>query len=265
MTLLLSFREMYAAECDERDDQTRGVTTKKAKSATHVTGQPLSKMGEKNTQQPLISIGSGTSNGKDQGASNGKDQGSGNDKGKSTAILKPTVLMSTNNALSHTQMETTVNNNTPNGKRSLIIESYTSFKRLLTYCLIDFVILVVGVGKDEGGTSSPTMKRKRNPNARPRGMNLVKEVARLKDGEKLGVEFYNNGVVGDNSKAFSRHLGKLVRDRTMCPIRVHSWDEIQPEYVETMWAAVVVMYLDCDWCLYLSNFYLSSNVVYVLL
>ncbi|KAJ8422487.1 hypothetical protein Cgig2_016923 [Carnegiea gigantea] len=145
-------REMYAAECDEKDDQTRGVT-KKTKSATHVTLQPLSKMGEKNTQQPLISIGSRTSNGKDQGSSNGKDQ-------------------------------------------------------------------------DEGGTSSPTMKRKRNPNARPRGMNLVKEVARLKDGEKLGVEFYNNGVVGDNSKAFSRHLGKLVRNRTICPIRVHSWDEI---------------------------------------
>ena len=61
MTLLLSLREMYAAECDEKDDQ----TTKKAKSATHITLQPLSKMGEKNTEQPLISIGSGTSSGKD--------------------------------------------------------------------------------------------------------------------------------------------------------------------------------------------------------
>ncbi|KAJ8444796.1 hypothetical protein Cgig2_032121 [Carnegiea gigantea] len=121
-TSTLTPREIYTAECDEKDDQTRGVT-KKAKSATHITLQPLSKMGEKNTQQPVISIGYGTSNGKDQGSSNGKDQ-------------------------------------------------------------------------DEGGTSSPIMKRKRNPNARPRGMNLVKEVARLKDGEKLGVEFYNNGVVG---------------------------------------------------------------------
>ncbi|KAJ8440214.1 hypothetical protein Cgig2_023979 [Carnegiea gigantea] len=111
-TSTLTPREMYAAECDEKDDQTRGVT-KKAKSATHVTLQPLSKVGEKNTQQPLISIGSGTSNGKDQGSNNGKDQ-------------------------------------------------------------------------DKGDTSSPTMKRKRNPNARPRGMNLVKEVARLKDGGKEG-------------------------------------------------------------------------------
>ncbi|KAJ8438592.1 hypothetical protein Cgig2_031341 [Carnegiea gigantea] len=93
---------------------------------------------------------------------------------------------------------------------------------------------------DKGDTSSPTMKRKRNPNARPRGINLVKEVARLKDGEKLGVEFYNNGVVSDNSKSFSKHLGKLIRDRTMCPIRVHSWDEIQPEYLETMWVAVLI-------------------------
>jgi len=85
-------------------------------------------MGEKNTQQPLISIGSGTSNGKDQGSSNGKDQGSGNDKGKSAAIMKPTVLLSANNALSHTQMETTVNNNTPNGKRYVTIESHISLK-----------------------------------------------------------------------------------------------------------------------------------------
>ncbi|KAJ8432708.1 hypothetical protein Cgig2_009766 [Carnegiea gigantea] len=48
---------MYAAECDEKDDQTRGVTMK-AKSAMH----------------PLISIGSLTNNGKDQGSSNGIDQ-----------------------------------------------------------------------------------------------------------------------------------------------------------------------------------------------
>jgi len=36
MTFLLSLREMYAAKCDEKDDQTRGVT-KRAKSATHIT------------------------------------------------------------------------------------------------------------------------------------------------------------------------------------------------------------------------------------
>ncbi|KAJ8441626.1 hypothetical protein Cgig2_010267 [Carnegiea gigantea] len=45
---------MYAAEYDEKD-QKRGVN-KKVKSAIHVTLQPLSKMGEKNTQWPLISI-----------------------------------------------------------------------------------------------------------------------------------------------------------------------------------------------------------------
>ena len=81
--------------------------------------------------------------------------------------MKPTVLLSTNNALSHTQMEATVNNNTPNDKRYLTIESHISFKRLLIYCLIDFVILVVCAGKDEGDISSSTMKRKRNRNARP--------------------------------------------------------------------------------------------------
>ncbi|KAJ8438325.1 hypothetical protein Cgig2_013373 [Carnegiea gigantea] len=124
---------MYAAECHEKDDQARGVT-KKMKSAMHVTLQPPSKMGEKNTQQPLISIGSGTSNVKDQGSNNGKDQ-------------------------------------------------------------------------DEADTSSLTMKRKRNPNARPRGMSLVKEAARLKDGEKLGVKFYNNGVAGN--EAYEETLEEL--------------------------------------------------------
>ncbi|KAJ8443700.1 hypothetical protein Cgig2_032323 [Carnegiea gigantea] len=103
------------------------------------------------------------------------------------------------------------------------------------------VLIMEKTKKDEGDTSSPTKKRKRNSSTRPRGMNLVKEVARLKDGEKLGVNFYNNGVIGDNSEAFSRHLGKTVCDGAMCPIRVHSWDEIRPEYLETMWTVVVVI------------------------
>ncbi|KAJ8444498.1 hypothetical protein Cgig2_024062 [Carnegiea gigantea] len=74
-----TLRETYAAECHEKDDQIRGVT-KKVKNATRNTLQPLSKMGDseslhgaKNTQQALISIGSGTSYGKDQGSNIGKD------------------------------------------------------------------------------------------------------------------------------------------------------------------------------------------------
>jgi len=50
----------------------------------------------------------------------------------------------------------------------------------------------------------------------------VRNVMALKDGEKLDVIFYNNGPVGKNHDDFSRHVGKLVRDLGMLPIRVHS-------------------------------------------
>ncbi|KAH0721508.1 hypothetical protein KY284_006538 [Solanum tuberosum] len=40
------------------------------------------------------------------------------------------------------------------------------------------------------------------------------------------------------SKLFSRHLGKIVRDRNMCPLGVSSWSDIKPEKLSHMWAAV---------------------------
>ena len=39
---------------------------------------------------------------------------------------------------------------------------------------------------------------------------------------------------------FSRHVGKLVRDLGMLPIRVHGWNEIDPAYLDKLWAAIVV-------------------------
>ena len=77
-------------------------------------------------------------------------------------------------------------------------------------------------------------------NFKPRGRNKVKNVATLKDGEKLDVIFYNNGPVGKNHEDFSRHVGKLVRDPGMLPIRVHGWNEIDPAYLDKLWAAIVV-------------------------
>nr|XP_009790809.1 PREDICTED: uncharacterized protein LOC104238211 [Nicotiana sylvestris] len=55
-----------------------------------------------------------------------------------------------------------------------------------------------------------------------RGNNRCKNVRGLKVGEKLSVTFYHNRVVGKHSATFVRHLGILVRDRNMCPLRVHS-------------------------------------------
>ncbi|KAK4358948.1 hypothetical protein RND71_021177 [Anisodus tanguticus] len=71
-----------------------------------------------------------------------------------------------------------------------------------------------------------------------RGLNICKKVLRLKPGEKLRVTFYQNRVVGKNHTSFTRHLGLLVRDRNMCPLRVHSWLDIEEHKLENMWKAV---------------------------
>ncbi|KAH0757299.1 hypothetical protein KY290_020792 [Solanum tuberosum] len=44
--------------------------------------------------------------------------------------------------------------------------------------------------------------------------------------------------IGKNSNLFSRHLGKIVRDRNICPLRVSSWKHIKEEKLNHMWAVV---------------------------
>ncbi|MCD9559344.1 hypothetical protein HAX54_017245, partial [Datura stramonium] len=38
--------------------------------------------------------------------------------------------------------------------------------------------------------------------------------------------------------SFLRHLGLLVRDRNICPLRVHSWVDIEEHKLEHIWKAV---------------------------
>ncbi|KAH0724840.1 hypothetical protein KY284_000705 [Solanum tuberosum] len=73
-----------------------------------------------------------------------------------------------------------------------------------------------------------------------RGSNKCKEVASLDIGQKLKVTFYNNRTVGKNSNLFSRHLGKIVRDRNICSLGVSSWKHIKEEKLNHMWAVVKV-------------------------
>ncbi|WMV38457.1 hypothetical protein MTR67_031842 [Solanum verrucosum] len=89
-------------------------------------------------------------------------------------------------------------------------------------------------------TTETTEKGSSNPKKvkRVRGSNMYKEVATLEIGQKLTVTFYNNRTVGTNSKLFSRHLGKIVRDRNICPLGVSSWNDIKQEKLNHMWAAV---------------------------
>ncbi|KAL2921617.1 NH(3)-dependent NAD(+) synthetase [Bienertia sinuspersici] len=76
-------------------------------------------------------------------------------------------------------------------------------------------------------TAVVTQKRKRKSDARPRSVNKCKKVANLKP-------------VGENHKDLTRHMGKLVRDRTICPVRVRSWDEIESKAKEHMWQSVLL-------------------------
>uniref|UniRef100_M1AQZ9 TNP2-like transposon protein n=1 Tax=Solanum tuberosum TaxID=4113 RepID=M1AQZ9_SOLTU len=73
---------------------------------------------------------------------------------------------------------------------------------------------------------------------RVRGSNKCKEVASLEAGKKLKVTFYNNRTVGTNSNLFSRHLGKIIRDKNMCPLGVSSWCDIKQQRFDHMLAAV---------------------------
>ena len=51
-------------------------------------------------------------------------------------------------------------------------------------------------------------------------------IVKLKPRVKLPVQFYNNRAVGLNHGAFVRHLGIIVHDANMCPLRVHKWNDI---------------------------------------
>ncbi|KAH0664550.1 hypothetical protein KY284_029481 [Solanum tuberosum] len=97
----------------------------------------------------------------------------------------------------------------------------------------------------EDATRNETSPCEYDRTTKVRGTNICKKVLRLRPGEKLKVTFYQNRAVGPNHTLFTRHLGLLVRDRNMCPLRVHSWMDIEEHKIEHMWAAVTEKF-DCD-------------------
>ncbi|CAN1346356.1 hypothetical protein LINPERPRIM_LOCUS40743 [Linum perenne] len=70
-----------------------------------------------------------------------------------------------------------------------------------------------------------------------RGPNICKTVARFHPGETLPPEFHWNRAVGSNHKAFSRYLGKIVRNNQVCPIRIKEWSDLTYAQKHHMWAA----------------------------
>ncbi|CAN1309830.1 hypothetical protein LINPERPRIM_LOCUS27828 [Linum perenne] len=78
-----------------------------------------------------------------------------------------------------------------------------------------------------------------------RGPNICKTVAELQPGEKLPVTFYWNRAAGLNHTAFSRYLGKIVRNNQVCPVRIKKWSDLTDAQKDHMWAAAKVN-MFCD-------------------
>ncbi|CAN1147668.1 hypothetical protein LINPERPRIM_LOCUS27828, partial [Linum perenne] len=63
--------------------------------------------------------------------------------------------------------------------------------------------------------------------------------------EKLPVTFYWNRAAGLNHTAFSRYLGKIVRNNQVCPVRIKKWSDLTDAQKDHMWAAAKVN-MFCD-------------------
>ncbi|KAG6523462.1 hypothetical protein ZIOFF_013320 [Zingiber officinale] len=74
-------------------------------------------------------------------------------------------------------------------------------------------------------------------NLNKRGKNKCGTVCKLKNGEKLLINFYMGRAVGLNHQAFTRHLGIIVRDGNICPVRVLAC-KIGEDAKNHMWVAV---------------------------
>ncbi|XP_056687817.1 uncharacterized protein [Spinacia oleracea] len=93
------------------------------------------------------------------------------------------------------------------------------------------------IQEDANGGGQYTIKKKAD-NEKRRGRNKCKKIAKLKPNEKLQIQFFNNRAVGDNHNVFARHLGIIVRNTNMCPVKVHKRADIGDKEKEHMWAAV---------------------------
>jgi len=84
------------------------------------------------------------------------------------------------------------------------------------------------------------MRNPGNRSGKTRGRNKCREIATIKPGDKLPIEFYRNRAVGDNYDTFVRSLGIIVYDTNIFPLRVHRWKDIGARQLEHMWQAVTV-------------------------
>uniref|UniRef100_A0A8R7P3A9 Uncharacterized protein n=1 Tax=Triticum urartu TaxID=4572 RepID=A0A8R7P3A9_TRIUA len=76
---------------------------------------------------------------------------------------------------------------------------------------------------NHGLTATSKTRPQTGEKCRVRGKNKCKEVADLMESQKIKVQFYNNRAL---SKSFARHLGRIVRNPRITPMRVNEWSNI---------------------------------------
>ena len=75
-----------------------------------------------------------------------------------------------------------------------------------------------------------------------RGTVYCRKLTLLPPGEKLNVEFDDDGVaIGDNASLFSFFLGQQVRNKAVCSVQVKCWDEYKSETLDHLWACITVI------------------------
>ncbi|KAL2922360.1 DNA mismatch repair protein MSH3 [Bienertia sinuspersici] len=74
---------------------------------------------------------------------------------------------------------------------------------------------------------------------RKRGTVYCRKLTMLPPGEKLNVEFDEDGnAIGPHASLFSFFLGQQVRNKSVCPVQVKGWDEYTSETLDHLWACV---------------------------
>ncbi|CAN1126779.1 hypothetical protein LINPERHAP1_LOCUS13796 [Linum perenne] len=76
-----------------------------------------------------------------------------------------------------------------------------------------------------------------NRKRKGRGLNKCRDLAKLNKAEKLPIEFVDGRGVGPNGATFTSHLGVILRDPNIMPIRILKWKCLSEFQLDHLWAA----------------------------
>ncbi|CAN1774538.1 hypothetical protein LINPERHAP1_LOCUS13000 [Linum perenne] len=76
-----------------------------------------------------------------------------------------------------------------------------------------------------------------NRKRKGRGLNMCRDLAKLNKDEKLPIEFVDGRGAGPNGATFTSHLGVILRDPNIMPIRILKWKCLSEFQLDHLWAA----------------------------